>query len=144
MKQKLFKLALALLILPALSFAFTSCGDDDDDDKYVAYVPTGTRPLTGTWESTATYGFGSAVVTETLTYVFNADGTGMFTEVETSAAGTETEIDYFTDYIVSSDGHLLVRWIEDTDYDDEGAITITPTQFTLTDDDGDVETYIKK
>ncbi len=139
--NKFIKLAFALLILPALTFAFTSCGDDDDKD--VAYVPTGSRPLTGTWESVETSTSGGFTYVETLSYVFNVYGTGSLTEVDIDHGGTETETDYFTDYIVSKEGHLLIRWYGDTDYDDEGAITITPGQFTLT-DDGYVETYIKK
>lgn len=143
MKQKLLKLAFALLLLPALSFAFTSCGDDDDDDRDVAYVPTGTRPLTGTWESTQTRGIEPNIYVETITYVFNADGTGTCTEVETSPTGTQTDIDYITDYMVSQTGRLYIRWYGDTTYDDEGAITIGDNQFILT-DEGYVETYIKK
>jgi len=109
-----------------LSVSLTACGDDDDDDDDLT---GGIRPLTGSWIGTDRYG-------ESI-YVFDEDGSGYYQELPNG------RVDRFTDYMVK-DHELLIRWVGDDDYDDEGEIRLGADKFDLRwDDDEPWITFVK-
>ena len=119
-RSRLLSLLLAVVLMAGFSTLLTSCGDDDDkaEDK-----------LTGTWVcNDDDY--------DTHYYVFNKDKSGMYFGLSWA-----DDPDTFTDHKVVN-GHLMIKWTGDNDYDDEGAIAVTKDQFTI-DYGGDVHVYTK-
>lgn len=102
-----------------LGVAATSCGDDDDEDIiHGLYIG----------EGTATFWDDGELITEQATEQaqFNSDGTGFIMD-------NEGEIDLFNDFKVAN-GHLMIRWTGDNEYEDAGAIAIQGHNFTLSDE----------
>lgn len=99
-----------LMLVATISLSFSACSDDDKPNV---------KSLTGTWighqdDDPEGEGF---------IYMFNSDGTGT---AHWDSPGSR--IDPFTKYEIRN-GHLLIMWEGDDEYENKGTIIINGDTF---------------
>ncbi len=122
--EKIYTRVMVAMLALIMAVSFSACSDDDDEPA----APT-TGNIVGTWVSTQKFNIGASnEYTETITFVFRADGTGSRQTEENYTSGAHSSNMYTFHYTVAkaTNGVLTVTTIDDDDhYSDTWTITQT-------------------